>query len=336
MATYRRKDKLSNPWMAAAAAGCMAAIVTTSPRQGAAQEKFPARPIEMIVPTPPGGGVDITGRMLAEAVEPILGVKVVIVNVAGASGGLGVTRLAAAKPDGYTLAYVWNAPLTIAPHVLEVAYTLQSYTPVSQTTGGTPLIFCVRPDFPAASGKELVEVIKRNPDKYTYGTDGVGAMVQLAGERLFQPLGLKLRAVPFGGAADTLRNFLGEQIDIYGGSVPAIGPHMKDGKAKCLLATTATRNPSVPDATSAGELDLADKASELWRGVIAPSNMPRDRFAILEEAFRKAAHGDGLKAYAAKTGERMVGGTSEEFGKVIASEHADFGQVVRGLGLAKK
>ncbi len=176
-----------------------------------AQEKFPSRPIEMIVPTPPGGGVDIIGRMLAEGAEAFLGAKVVVSNVSGATGGVGVGRMTRAKPDGYTVAFVWNAPVTIVPHTLDVAYGPQNITAVSQTTGGTPLIFCVKPNFPASAGKEFIEVLKRNPDKYTYGNDGVGGMVQLAGERLFQPLGVKLRPIPYGGAADTLRAFLGDR-----------------------------------------------------------------------------------------------------------------------------
>ncbi len=302
----------------------------------AAQEKFPARPIEMIVPTPPGGGVDLTGRMLAEAAEAVFGTKVVVINVPGATGGLGVGRLVSARPDGYTVAYVWNAPLTIVPHTLDVSYGPQSFTPISQTTGGTPLIFCVSANFPASNGKEFVEVVKRNPGKYTYGNDGVGGMVQLAGERLFQPLGVKLRAVPFGGAAETLRAFLGAQVDIYGGSVPAIGPYMKDGTAKCLLVTTKDRNPAVPEAIGAGDLGLSDKETELWRGVIAPNNVPHERLKILEEGFRKAANSVRLKEYAEKSGEKMVGGSSADFQKLIAGEYKDFGQVVQGLGLAKK
>jgi tripartite-type tricarboxylate transporter receptor subunit TctC len=310
--------------------------MAVTPFAGKTQEKFPSRPIEVIVPTPPGGGVDITGRLLAEAAEQILGVKVVVTNVPGASGGLGVTKLTGAKPDGYTLAYVWNAPLTIAPHVLDITYTLKSYTPISQITGGSPLIFCVRSDFPAATGKELIDLVKQNPGKFTYGNDGVGAMVQLAGERLFKPLGLQLRPVPFGGAGETLRNFLGAQVDIYGGSIPPITPYLKDGKAKCLLATTAARNPSAPDAISAGELGLADKSTELWRGVIAPNNIPPDRLKILEDAFRKAANSTSLKNHTSKSGEHVVGGTSAEFAALIANEHADFGQIVRTLGLGKK
>lgn len=312
-----------------------ASVLLAIPPTGA-QEKFPSRPIEMIVPTPPGGGVDLTGRLLAEAAEAVFGTKVVVVNVPGATGGAGVGRLVSAKPDGYTVAYVWNAPLTIVPHTLSVPYGPQSFTPVSQTTGGTPLIFCVPPGFPASTGQEFVDVIKRSPDKFTYGNDGVGGMVQLAGERLFQPLGMKLRGVPFGGAAETLRAFLGGHVDIYGGSVPAIGPYLKEGKAKCLLVTTKDRNPAVPEAIGAGDLGLAEKQTELWRGVIAPKDVPPERLKILEEGFRKAANSARLKDYAEKSGEKVVAGSSADFQKIIATEYKDFGQVVEALGLAKK
>jgi putative tricarboxylic transport membrane protein len=301
-----------------------------------AQEKFPSRPIELIVPTPPGGGVDITGRMLAEAAESVFGVPVVVINHPGATGGVGVGRMVAAKPDGYTVAYVWNAPVTIVPQILPVSYNLQSFTPVSQTTGGTPLIFCVSPRFPASNGKEFIEVLQRNPGKYSYGNDGTGGMVQLAGERLFKPLNVKLLPVPFKGAAETLQAFLGGHVDVYGGSVPAVGPHMKDGAAKCLLVTTRERNPAAPDAIGAADLGLPDRATELWRGVIAPKDVPADRLKILEEGFRKAANTARLKEYTEKSGERVVGGTSSDFQKLITSEYKDFGQLVQELGLATK
>lgn len=316
--------------------GCVPAMFALAAAPAQAQEKFPSRPIEMIIPTPPGGGVDITGRMLAEAAEPILGVKLVVVNVPGASGGVGVARMTAARPDGYTIAYVWNAPITIAPHTLDVPYGPDGIAPISQITGGTPLIFCVRPDFPATTGKDLIEHLRQNPNKYTYGTDGVGAIVQLSGERIFQQLGIKLRPVPFAGAAETLRNFLGAQIDIYGGSVPVIGAYMKDGKAKCLLATTRTRNPSAPDALSAGDLGVPDRATELWRGAIAPKDVPADRLKILEDALRKAAGAKAFGDYVQKSGEIVVAGTSDEFRNLIRAEHADFGAVAKAIGLGKK
>ena len=129
-----------------AAVGAALALTCALPH---AQDKFPSRPIELIVPTPPGGGVDIVARMLGELAEPVLGVKVVVVNKPGGTGAIGVAQLTQAKPDGYTLAVVWNAPLTVTPHTLAVSYTLDDYTPISQLTGGTPFVFCVKPEFPA-------------------------------------------------------------------------------------------------------------------------------------------------------------------------------------------
>lgn len=317
-------------WIGTAAIGLAVGVAAY------AQEKFPSRPIEFIIPTSPGGGTDVTGRLLADAAEQALGTKLVVVNLPGAVGGIGVARMIAAKPDGYTVAYVWNAPATIVPHTLDVQYTPQSFLPVSQTTGGTPLIFCVNQNFPASSGKEFVEVVRRNPDKFTYGNDGLGGMVQLAGERLFQPLGLKLRAVPYPGAADTLRAFIGGHVDIYGGSVPAIAPFLKEGKAKCLLVTTKDRNPALPDAAGAADLGFPEKETELWRGVIAPKDLPPDRLRVLEQAFRKAANSPRMKEYAGKSGEKTVGSSAAEFQKLIAAEYRDFGQLVKSLGLGKK
>ena len=302
----------------------------------AAQDKFPSRPITMIIPTPPGGGVDTIHRMLAEFAEPVLGVSFVIENKPGAGGSIGVSTMVTAKPDGYTIAAVWNAPVTIVPHSLKVPYSIADITPVIQSTGGTPLIFCVRPDFPAGNGKEFVSHVKQNPGKYTYGTDGVGAIIQLSGERLFQPLGLKLRPVPFGGASETLKNFLGGHIDIYGGSIPPILGQMQAGKAKCLLATTASRPSTMPDSASAGDLGLAERATELWRGLIAPKGTPADRVKTLADAFRKAAQAPKFQAYVKKRNERAVAGTPAEFAAVIKAENKAFADVVMSIGLTKK
>jgi tripartite-type tricarboxylate transporter receptor subunit TctC len=301
-----------------------------------AADPFPTKPVELIVPTPPGGGTDITARLIAEVAEPFLGQKVVIVNRPGGSGSVGISLLSRARPDGYTLAFVWNAPLTIVPHTLDVGYGLDDYTPITQSTGGTPLIFCAKPDFPARDGKEFLEHLKQHPDRYTYGNDGVGATVQLAGERVFRAVGVKLRPVPFGGAGETLKAFLGGHVDIYGGSIPPVVGHVKDGKMKCLLATAAERNPALPGTTSLGELGLADKASDLWRGVIGPKGLPADRLAVLEKAFRQAAQTPQFKEALVKRGEQGIGSTAAEFRKMIAAEHAAHGEIIEALGLKKK
>jgi len=319
--------------MLLAAVGAALALTCALPH---AQDKFPSRPIELIVPTPPGGGVDIVARMLGELAEPVLGVKVVVVNKPGGTGAIGVAQLTQAKPDGYTLAVVWNAPLTVTPHTLAVSYTLDDYTPISQLTGGTPFVFCVKPEFPAANGKEFVELLRKNPNKFTYGNDGVAGTVQLAAERAFGKLGVSARPVPFGGAGETLKNFLGGHVDIYGGTIPTIIEYVRSGQAKCLLVTAPDRTPVLPDTTSLSDLGIADTASELWRGIIGPKGMPADRVAALQQAFHKATQQRKFQEFEASRGESAVGGPPGEFSKLIKNEYEANAEILKRLGLAKK
>lgn len=300
-----------------------------------AQEKFPSRPIEIIVPTPPGGGTDITARMLAELVEPMLGQKVVVVNKGGAGGALGMTAVVQAKPDGYTLGGLWNAPLTMTPHAQAVPYSLQDYVAIS-LADTAPALLCTKPDFPANTGKEFIEVIRANPNKYTYGNDGVVGMLHLSTERIFAKLGIKARPVPFGGAGETLKNFLGGHVDIYAGSIPPIVPHVKAGAAKCLLLTSKEKNAAVPQAASLTELGIPETATYLWHGIVGPKGIPADRIAILEKAFTQAAKSDKFRQSMESRGVSAEGGGAAEFRKLIDTEYKAMGEVVEALGMAKK
>lgn len=311
----------------------LAAVSFSAPLM--AQEKFPSRNIELVVPTPPGGGVDISGRIIAELLEPILGARVLVTNKPGANGTIGLAYVASAKPDGYTLGMAYGAPMTIAPHTMKISYGPEDFTPITQLTGGTALIFCVKAEFPANNGKEFIEHLKQNPDKYSYGNDGVGAMVQLAGERLFQPLGVQMRPIPLSGAGETLKLFLGGHIDVCGGSIPPIAAFVKEGKAKCLLSTSAARSPMLPNADTASDLGMADMATELWRGVVAPKNLPADRLKILENAMRNAAQLDKFKTYVVGSSEKVVANSPDEFRALSMAEYRDFFKVVQGLKLPK-
>ena len=146
---------------------------------------------------------------------------------------------------------------------------------------------------------------------------------------------MNLRAVPFGGAGETLKNFLGGHVDIYGGSIPPILGHVKAGKARCILVTTAQRSSALPDTSSAGDLGLSDKATELFRGVIGPAGLPADRLAILQKAFAKATHAEVVTTYLKKRGEVPIGSTSDEFKKKILSEYAANASILKGLVLSK-
>ena len=234
------------PSIKSAAALAVAALAMAS---ATAQEKYPSRPIEMVIPTAAGGGTDISLRMLAELVEPALGQKIVVVNKTGGGGTVGMAGIVSAKPDGYTIGGLWNAPLTMTPHMLPAPYKPSDYAAVSLVTWA-PTILCVKAAFPANDGKAFIDELKKNPNKYTYGNDGLGGTLHLASERVFQKLGVKARPIPFAGAGETLKAFLGDHIDIYAGSISPILPYVKDKSAKCLMLTSPERNATVPDAAA--------------------------------------------------------------------------------------
>ena len=205
-----------------------------------------AEALKVIIPTAPGGGTDGYFRVLAREVEPYLSETVIVMNVPGAGGTIGVGQMVRAVPDGQTVAGVWLGPITVVPNTMKVAYTPSDYIPVIQVSSA-PYVMCVHPDFPANDGQEFIAELKKNPDKYTYGNDGLGGPGQLATARILRATGAWARDVPFKGAGETLTSFLGKHVDIYVGSIPPILQHMQLGRAKCLLVTSAERVPSLPN-----------------------------------------------------------------------------------------
>jgi tripartite-type tricarboxylate transporter receptor subunit TctC len=296
---------------------------------------FPDRPITLIVPAPPGGGTDVFARQLADLAEGVLKQKVVVENKAGGGGTVGTTLIAAARPDGHTLGFVWNSPLTTSPHALPVSYTPDSYVPIL-SIGYSSYVLCAQPDFPAKDAQEMVTVLKQNPGKFTYGNDGVGGTMQLAAERIFRKLDVKVRAVPFGGAGETAKNFLGGHVSLYGGSLPPILAHAKAGKAKCLLLTSAEPNASLPDAAGLSKLGIGGEETVLWWGLIAPKNIPADRLAVIAKAFNAAATDPKFKAVMEQQGAVHAPKDGAAMDKAIRAELTALGEVAKAIGIERK
>jgi tripartite-type tricarboxylate transporter receptor subunit TctC len=317
-----------------AAAAIVLAVAGLAAPEALAQAKYPERPVVLIVPSPPGGGTDTAARLLAELTEPFLGQKIVVENKAGGGGTVGVAVLSQSKPDGYTLGAVWNSPLTASPHSLPVTYTPEGYTPILKTSS-TSYVLCAAPDFPANNGRELIEAIRNSPGKYTYGNDGVGGTMQLAAERIFREAGIKARGVPFGGAGETLKNFLGGQVTFYGGSISPIAPHVQAGKAKCLLVTSADRNPALPQASGLKDVGLESTETVLWRALLGPKDLPADKVAVLESAFRKGAETERFKAFLDQQGEVLTLAGPRELKQLILSELKALGEVAAAIGIKK-
>jgi len=296
---------------------------------------FPAKAITMIVPAAPGGGTDTFGRKVAEAAEKILKQQITVENRGGGSGTVGISQVLIAKPDGYTIGFVWNSPITTIPHSLEVPYSKTDYSAL-MSIGYSSYVMCVQPDFPASNGAEFIEAIRKNPGKYTLGNDGTGGTMQLAAERIFAKAGVKVRYVPFKGAGDTAKNFLGGHIDIYGGSIPPIQQHVRAGKAKCLLLTSADRNDALPQASGLSDIGMASEETVLWWGLIVPAKTPAAVQKTLEEAFLKAAATPEVKEIMQNKGatNRPIGAAATN--KLIDEEYAALESVAKSIGLEKK
>jgi tripartite-type tricarboxylate transporter receptor subunit TctC len=298
-------------------------------------EKFPTRPVELIIPAAPGGGTDIMARILAEATEPFLGQKLVVINKPGGSGTIGLNVIAQAKADGYSLGCVYNSPMTMVPHVLKVNFTVENFSYISMIAKG-PMLFCVRAEFPAKTAEEFFEYVRKNQGKLTYAGDGVGNIVHFSGERVFHAMKVKLRLVPYGGAGESIKALLGGHVDVYGGTVPPAAPHIKAGTVRPLFITMKERIDSLPGVVGVSELGTNVPETPIWRGIIGPKGIPTDRIEILEKVLQQAAQTQKVKDHLKQLGETVVIASGKQFEEQVREEIAAMAIAAKELGLSPK
>ncbi len=301
-----------------------------------AEKEFPIRPVELIVPTPPGGGVDILSRFLADAVEPLFGQRLVVINKPGGSGTLGINMIIKAKPDGYTLGCLWPAPLTMVPYLMKISYTVEDLSYITLLTRGLSM-FCVRSEFPAKNAGEFFEYARRNPGKLAYASDGIGGAFHFIGERVFQAMGVKLRPVPYSGAGESLKALLGGHVEVAGLSFSTAAPHMKAGTVRAIFLTRKERVKELPEVASISDLGHPEiEAGGVWRGIVGPKGIPADRFAILEKAFRQAVQTDKMRGNVEKLGETVEASSGKEFENIVRLEAAENAIIAKQIGLTPK
>lgn len=294
--------------------------------------EYPERSIELTIPAGAGGGTDTSARKLAILLEEALGQSIAILNVSGSGGSVGATQFMQAKPDGYSLFATWNSPLTTVPQVQNVAYSLDSFTPIASTSE-TAYTLCVKSDFPATDGAGFLAELEANPGKYTYANDGIGGTMQLAAERIFQAKGIEAVAIPFGGAKESLQNFLGGHVDIYGGSISTVLPHVEAGTAVCPIVTSAADVPALPGASGLAALGLADKETLLWRAILGPQGLDPEVVAKLADVIEAAVNDPGYVEFLATKGEVPNVVKGDELGQRLQNEFDGLAEVSKALGL---
>lgn len=296
--------------------------------------EYPERAIELTIPAGAGGGTDTSARKLAILLEEALGTSIAVLNVGGGGGSVGASQFMQADPDGYSLFATWNSPLTTVPQVQNVAYSLDSFTPIASTSE-TAYTLCVSADFPAETGEEFLTELAANPDKYTYGNDGIGGTMQLAAERIFQARDISAIAIPFGGAGETLQNFLGGHVDIYGGSISTVLPYVETGEAKCLLVTSAADVPALEQASGLAAVGMPENETLLWRAILGPQDMDPEIVEMLGAVIDTAVNDPTYVEFLATKGEVPNVVLGADLGARLQAEFDALAAVSASLGLGQ-
>ena len=285
-------------------------------------QAWPARPVKMIVPYPPGGANDITARLYAHYLETVLGQPFVIDNRAGAGGEIGAEQAAKATPDGYTLVFAAIGSLTI--HVVlpvqKPGYDLKTdLLPVSMGAG-VPLALAVRASMPVSSVKEFLAYAREQKQPLTYGSAGNGSTQHMTGEYFKQVAGVKLVHVPYKGSGPALTDLLGGQIDLVFETLPALSPHFKSPKLKILAVTSETRSELLPEAPTLNESGVPGFDVTTYYGLLAPRGTPRAIVDQLSTAMQSLAQKPEVKDALKKAGAQAIATTPEKMATMIQGE----------------
>ena len=294
---------------------------------------FPERTVRIIVPFPAGGATDIVARALAERMSATWKQPVIVENIAGATGAIGTAQAARAPRDGYTL--VAGVGTTTA--ILKVLKPnlsfdpINDFAPISLITS-FPNVLVVRGDFPTSNVKELIDVVKANPGKFTYASSGYGGSLHLAAELFKLSTKTDIVHVPYTGSAPAITGLLGGHVDLIFDTIPSIWPNVQSGKLKALGVASLKRTPTAPDIPAIAEtLPGFDVIS--WEGILAPAGTPAPVIAKIAEEIKRVAADQSFVQSLLKVGALATSNTPEEFAAFINTEYAKWQRVVKEAGI---
>lgn len=304
----------------------MAAAMTVT---GAMAQAWPSRPITLIVPFPAGGTTDVLARALGERLQQSLGQPVVIESKPGAGATIGADFVAKAKPDGHTL-LVGAVHHTIATSVYKkLPYDFQKDLAPLTTIAMVPNVLVVNAATPAKNVNELVALLKADPAKANYGSNGNGTAQHLIGTQFQNNTGAKLTHIAYKGSGPLATDLLGGQILLSFDTITPVLPHIKAGKLRPLAVTTATRSPALPDVPTLDEAGLKGFNIGTWFGVLAPVATPKDVQARLSSEMVKIIKSPEFRQRMADIGADPIGDSPEQMAQTIKAETEKFGKLVK-------
>ncbi len=306
-------------------------IAMTLPMLVSAQN-YPNKPVRIVVPFAPGGGVDLTARILAQRLTERIGQSVIVENRTGASGIIGTEFVAKAAPDGYTLLVGSQTTQAVVPAMYKVNYdTARDFIGISEIAR-SPMLIVVHPSLPVKNVAELIKLAKAKPGQLTFGAAS-GGTPHMAGELFKLSAGIDLLLVPYKGEGPAIADAMGGQISMVFSNLPVALPHARTGRLRGLAVTGAQRVPSAQEYPTVAESGLPGFDAYTWFGLFAPSATPRD---IINKLYSETAAGlnnADAKEKMASQGLFVVASTPEQFAEHIRKETPRWAKVVKDSGV---
>ena len=308
--------------VAAAAAGLSAAPAM-------AQGAYPSKPVLLIVPTAAGGTTDLSGRMAAQALAPVLGQSVVVDNKGGGNGAIAANLVKRADADGYTLLMQYSGYHVISPHLVKVkSWEQGDFAPVANVLSA-PQIIVVRADLPVKTLAELVSYAKANPGKLNYASSGNGSLQHVTGAMLEQQGGIKMVHVPYKGTGPALQDLLGGQVDLTFGTAPPFMPHIQSGKLRVLAVTGKQRLPSLSQVPTTAEAGYPKVNATSWFALFAPAATPKPVVDKLAADVRAVVQSAAFQQKAQEQGATAEYLSPQQLGEQVRADLGNWAQVVK-------
>ena len=309
----------------------VAALLVAAP--AAYGQAWPSKPIRYIVPFAPGGTTDILARLISPRLAEALGQPIVVENRAGAAGALGCELLAKSAPDGYTI-----GGGTISSHAINVTlYAKLPYDPMRDFAPITmlatlPNMLVVHPSLGVSNVRELIALLKANPNKYSFGSAGNGTSQQISGEMFKTMTGVSMQHIPYKGSGALLPDLLSGVVSMSFDNIVTAFPPAKAGKLRALAITTAKRSAAVPEVPTLAESGLPGYDISSWQALFAPAGTPHEIIARLHAEVAKILHEPDVTARLAELGADPGGMTPEELAAFVKSEIPRLGKIVKASG----
>ena len=313
---------------------CVAAGTAFTPLAVLAQAAYPAKPIRLIVPFPPGGGTDILSRLVAQKLTESAKWTVVADNRAGAGGTIGITEAAKAAPTGYDLVMGQKDNMVVGPWLYKNLpwNPTKDFAPIAHVAY-TPVIIATSANSRFKTLADVVAAAKAAPDTITYGSPGNGTTIHLAGDLFEKAAGIKIRHVPYKGSNPAMMDALAGNVDLLVSSVPSAMGQIKSGKLRPLAVTSAKRSTSLPDVPTVAEQGFKDFDVSTWYGVFAPAGTPKEIVTAVNAEINKLLATAEMKDAIHAQGAEPQAMTPDQFGTQLKADYQKWRGIVQGSGV---